>query len=70
MEPTKKTREESRFLPQGWQSQQGSLRLPAARKSLNNMVILVCLKQVLKHLSEQSDAVQMPLLHGHTRGQC
>ena len=52
--------------PKVGKSQQGELRLNAARKSLNNMVLMVRLKLILKHLSEQSDPVQMPSLHGST----
>ncbi|MBM93504.1 MAG: hypothetical protein CMF51_01980 [Legionellales bacterium] len=52
--------------PKVGKNQQGELRLNAARKSLNNMVFMIRLKVILKNLSEQSDPVQMPSLHGST----
>ena len=49
--------------PKG-KSQQGELRLNAARKSPNNMVLMVRLKLILKHLSNNRSI--RTSLHGGT----
>ena len=67
MEPCRETGKEPRFPgPKFHSGQKGELRPGAVRNALNNMVLLVRLKQVLKHLSEKEEPVQMPSLHGST----